>query len=150
MPNAPPPQLSLQTFIRRLCAALVLCFAGCSFGVEERETFTISSPRTFGLRNLTVVRIDPNGQTVRVDWKGYNTKTAMLSMCRSKKFGFPCGAETYLVSDESAGNNELTVNSKQYKIDSQNQQLLIQFGSGVSIEAGGDYEQAEKMYDLDD
>ena len=150
MPNAPPPQLSLQTFIRRLCAALVLCFAGCSFGVEERETFTISSPRTFGLRNFTVVRIDPNGQTVRVDWKGYNTKTGDAFNVPFEEVRFSSGAETYLVSDESAGNNELTVDCKQYKIDSQNQQLLIQFGSGVSIEAGGDYEQAEKMYDLDD
>jgi hypothetical protein len=149
-PNAPPPQVSLHTFIRRLCAALVLCFAGCSSGAEERETFTISSPRTFGLRNLTVVRIDPNGQTVRVDWKGCNTKTGDAFNVPFEEVRFSSGAETYLVSDESAGNNELTVNSKQYKFDSQNQQLLIQFGSGVSIEAGGDYEQAEKMYDLDD
>ena len=147
-PNAPPPQVSLHTFIRRLCAALVLCFAGCSSGAEERETFTISSPRTFGLRNLTVVRIDPNGQTVRVDWKGCNTKTGDAFNVPFEEVRFSSGAETYLVSDESAGNNKLTVNGKLYKFDIQNQQLFIRFGQGVSIEEGGDYQQAEKLYDL--
>lgn len=146
--NERAPQMSLHTFLQRLSIALVLCLAGCSSGAEERVTFAISSPRTFGVRNLTVVHVDPNGQTVHVDWKGFNTRTGDAFNVPHEEILFSSGDETYLVSDESAGNNKLTVNGKLYKFDSQNQQLFIRFGQGVSIEEGGDYQQAEKLYDL--
>ncbi len=74
IPHASPPQVLLHTFFRRLPIIVVLCILGCSSGAEEHETFTMSSPRTFDVRNLTVVHVEPNGETVHVDWKGLSAR----------------------------------------------------------------------------
>ena len=49
---------------------------------------------------------------------------------------------------KNSGNNELIVNGKLYTFDSDKQQVLIKFGEGVSLEDGGDYREALKIYDV--
>ncbi len=118
-------------------------------GLEDRKTGTITSSQTFGIRNFTVIRVDPNGNEVHVDWKGFNVKTGNASEVPFEEIWLSTGAEQYLVSDREVGNNQLIVNGRLYQFNGQSEQLLIRFGSGVSVEPGGDYQSAVKQYDVD-
>ena len=136
--------------LRTLVALVPIAYmCGCSAGPEDHKVGTISSSQAFGIRNLTVVRVEPNGGPVQVDWKGYNTKTGNAFNVSFEEIRLSSGSESYLISDEVTGNNKLTVNGELFTFDSSNQQLLIRFGTGVSIESGGNYQAASKMRDID-
>ncbi len=136
--------------LRTLVAlASIACTCGCSAGPEEHKAGTISSSRVFGIRNLTVVRVEPSDGPVQVDWNGYNTKTGDALKRPYEEIRLSSGSEIYLISNETTGNSELTVNGELFTFDSRKQQLLIQFGTGVSIESGGDYQAASKLRDID-
>jgi hypothetical protein len=91
--------------------------------------------------------VDPNGQTVDVEWQGFNTRTGNAFNVPYEEIRLSSGAESYLISSQSAGNNQLQVNGETHQFDGRSQQLLIRFGSGVSIEGGGNYTRAEKLND---
>jgi len=108
---------------------------------------TLNTSTEFRILNFTVVRIDPGGKEVSVDWKGYNVRSGNAFNVPFEIVDVCTAEEAYCISDEKAGNNELTINGETYKFDSQNEQLVISFGAGVSIEPGGDYQSAQDPYD---
>lgn len=116
--------------------------------IELRNSGTLSEPALFKVRNLTVIHIDPNGKEVSVDWKGYNLLSGSAFNIPFEVIEISSGDEKYLISDEEAGNNELLINGTLRKFDSTNHQLLIKFGEGISIENGGNYQNANDPYNF--
>ena len=114
-----------------------------------RWTGTLDEGHTFGLGNLTVFRVDPAGRSVSIDWKGWRIGTSDSMRPPSEEVLLSAGDERYLVSERDAGNNELHVNGVLYQFPGREQQLLIRFGEGVSLEAGGDFQAATKRYELE-
>jgi len=116
--------------------------------LEDRKEGVIDKSTTIGILNLTVVRVDPNGREVKVDWKGFNIRSGNAFNVPFETIELKAGEEIYVISDQKAGNNELMVNGKLYTFDSNKQQVLVKFGEGVSLEDGGDYQEALKIYDV--
>ena len=127
-----------------------LCMVACAGSpkLEERKEGIIDQSTTIGILNLTVVRVDPNGRKVEIDWKGFNIRSGNAFNVPFETIELKAGDEIYVISDQKAGNNELIVNGKLYTFDSDKQQVLIKFGEGVSLEDGGDYREALKIYDV--
>lgn len=123
---------------------IALLLGGCSRSprLEAHKTGVVSSPQTFGLGNFTTVRVDPAGKSVSIDWKGYNIKSGNALRVPYEQVHLSSGPETYLVSTKGARNDELIINGKPLQFDSRNKHVLIRFGSGITIENGGDYPQA--------
>jgi hypothetical protein len=134
-----------------LFTVLSLVFmASCSSStLEDHKTGKISSSQTLGIRNGTVIRVDPNDREVHVDWKGFNVETGDALHVPYEEIRLSAGAEQYLVSSRGVGNNQLVVNERLHDVNGQSEQLLIRFGAGVSVEQGGDYRRALKQYDVD-
>ena len=136
-----------------LCSAVLGLFSGCLSGgpdqLEEHNRGTITTPQTFGLRNVTVFRVDPAGAKVRIDWRGYNVRTGSAFRVPYEVIRLSADGEEYVVSDQGTGNNALMVNGVLHQFDSESQQVLIRFGEGVSLEPGGDYRAAIKQYEAD-
>ena len=137
-------------FLQVLTVIIVLGFLrSCSWPrLEMRATGNLTVPTSFQIKTFTVLRIDPNGRDVAVDWRGYNLRTGSATSIPFEVVTLSDGPDRYVVSDEKAGNNELMVNGTLYRFDAQKEQLLIRFGSGVSIERGGDYQAANDPYDF--
>lgn len=136
-----------------LCITVLGLVSGCLSGnpdrLEEHDRGTITAPQTFGLRNVTVFRVDPAGAEVRIDWRGYNVRTGNAFRVPYEVIQLSAGGEEYVVSDQGTGNNALMVNGVLRQFDSECQQVLIRFGEGVSLEPGGDYRAAIKQYETD-
>ena len=134
--------------INTLIITLTMIFlASCSKPkVELRTSGTLTESTAFKIKNLTVIRIDPNGQKVSVDWKGYNLRTGSALNIPFEEITVTSGTESYFISDKKVGNNKLKINEKIYSFDSNSQQILIEFGVGVSIESGLGYQSAHDPY----
>lgn len=133
---------------------IILCFLGLLFNCDNRKNKLefhkvkeVSKVNFLGLRNFTVIQINPNGKTVYVDWKGFNVKTGNAFNLPHEIITLTSGSEAYEIQPQK--NNEININKKLYQFDSRNKHLLIKFGSGVSIENSSNFEKSLKWYDFD-
>jgi len=125
------------------------CVLSCSKPkLELTAGGILTSPEDFKIGNLTVLRIDPNGRSVSIDWKGYNLRSGSALNVPFEIIVIESGDEKYVISDEEAGNNELTINDRLYSFNSQKEQILIRFGDGISVINGGNYQEAQDPYDF--
>lgn len=131
-------------------AAFSICLiaSGGSPKLEFEKKGVINKPITIGVLNLTVVRIDTNGKDVVVNWKGFNVRSGDAFHVPFEIIELESGDEVYIISSQSMGNNNLEINGKNYSFKSRQQQILIKFGEGISIEDGGSYQDALKSYEI--
>ena len=110
--------------------------------LDEDRQGTIESPQDYGLDNLTVLHVDPNGRTVAVEWKGYNLRRGNAFNVPWHEIKLTTQDETHFVCNRSCGNNALEVNGVRYEFDAGTECVMIKFGEGVSIVAGIPYADA--------
>jgi hypothetical protein len=114
--------------------------------VVETYRAVIYEAVDYGVLTSDVIHIDPNGQEVKVEWKGYDLQTLNKFNPPHETIRLTSGEEKYMV--ESAGNNEFIVNDKLYQFKS-SESLQIKFGEGISIIDEHFYQNATKIYELE-
>lgn len=140
-------QYRLKMFNRGLTLALCLvttvsCLSQAQRPrLDVRKVGDIIEPHRFSI-GMNKVHIDPNGQVVRVDWKGFNVLTGNSFRPPFQELMLSTKLESYQVTESQPGSRGLSVNGTNYDFDWSSQQLLIRFGSGISIEPVGDVESA--------
>lgn len=95
----------------------------------------ISKPAAFGMGNLSVVEIDPNGREASLRWEAFNKRNGDAFNVPFEVITVSAGCELYAITDQFVGNNALKVNGTVHKFDS-SQRLRVRFGHGVSIVGG--------------
>ena len=146
-----PHHRSLARALAALVCVVAIGLGGCRVlggraSLDEHRTGTITSPQMLGIRNFTVLEVDPAGQSVQVDWRGYNTLSGDAFNLPYEDLRLTSDSETHLVTSKGAGNGALIVDGKKMKFASGEQRLLIRFGTGTSIEMGSDYGAAVRVY----
>ena len=114
---------------------------------DFKRSEIISTSQTFGIGNLTVVEVDPNGRKVSIEWIGYNQLHSGALAVPEEHLTLTSGNEVYVATDRNAGNDSLYINGNLYRFDSETHHLWIRFGKGVTIVKGGNYRDARKIYD---
>jgi hypothetical protein len=137
-----------------LISAFICNCSRRSIRLDEFKKGTILSPQHFGLRSLTVLYVDPNGRPVDVEWSGYNTLSGDSIDESFEEIILSSGVEVYRVSDRGVGSEEVFVNGKLFTLyrdraEGHSKELVIRFGSSVTVESEADYSRAWKVYDVD-
>ncbi len=134
---------------RKYLILILVLLSSCSNKLEVELSGVFEEDINIGILNLTTVHIQPNGNPIAYEWRGYNVDSGDAFHVPFEEIELSYGSERYEISDKKAGNNELQINGELYKFDAKNQHLIISFGKGVSVGEGADYEAAKKIYDLE-
>jgi hypothetical protein len=101
--------------------------------LDVHKSGAFGAVHAFGLGNRSVVRIEPGGRTVSLDWRGFNAGRTGLLGTEWERLEVRSGPERHVITDEGCEPGELLVDAKRFRFDHRRQILVLAFGKGVAV-----------------